>query len=112
MGSGSFCLVTTWMDAARYAAADLANLQFQRGEVELSFRDIKTTTGRVVLRCRSAEMAEKEILMHFIAYNAIRWTVEAADAAGPETRRLRFKGSIPAWRQWESQLGQTDDLRE
>lgn len=45
-----------------------------------------------VLRCRSPEMVEKEILMHFIAYNAIPLLmVEAATEVGQMPRRLSFK---------------------
>ena len=113
MRSESFHLVTTLTDASRYAAAELADLYFQRWDVELFFRDIKTTLGMDVLRCRSPEMVEKEILMHFIAYNAIRLLMlEAATAAGQAPRRLSFKGSVQALRQWEPQFSRTSDPGE
>lgn len=113
MRSQSFHLVTTLTDASRYAASELADLYFQRWDVELFFRDIKTTMGMDVLRCRSREMVEKEILMHFIAYNAIRLLmVEAADEAGQVPRRLSFKASIQALRQWEPLFSRTSDPRE
>jgi len=113
MRSQSFYLVTTLTDASRYTATELADLYFQRWDVELFFRDIKTTMGMDVLRCRSEEMVEKEILMHFIAYNAIRvLMVEAADEAAQAPRRLSFKGSVQALRQWEPQFSRTCDSRE
>lgn len=113
MRSESFYLVTTLTDASRYAASELADLYLQRWDVELFFRDIKTTLGMDVLRCRSPEMVEKEILMHFIAYNAIRLLmVEAAAEVGQAPRRLSFKGSIQALRQWEPQFSQTSDPQE
>lgn len=113
MRSDSFYLVTTLTDASRYAAAELADLYFQRWDVELFFRDIKTSLGMDVLRCRSPEMVEKEILMHFIAYNTIRLLmVEAAAEISQAPRRLSFKGSIQALRQWEPQFSSTSDPRE
>lgn len=113
MRSESFYLVTTLTDASRYAASELADLYFQRWDIELFFRDIKTTMGMDVLRCRSSEMVEKEILMHFIAYNAIRLLiVEAANEAGQAPRRLSFKASIQALRQWEPLFSRASDPRE
>lgn len=113
MRSESFYLVTTLTDASRYTAHELADLYFQRWNVELFFRDIKTTLGMDVLRCRSPRMVEKEILMHFIAYNAIRLLmVEAAAEVGQVSRRLSFKSSIQALRQWEPQFSQASGLQE
>jgi hypothetical protein len=113
MRSESFYLVTTLTDASRHTAAELADLYFQRWDVELFFRDIKTTLGMDVLRCRSPEMVEKEILMHFIAYNAIRLLMaEAATEVGQSPRRVSFKGSIQALRQWEPQFSRASDPRE
>ena len=113
MRSESFYLVTTLTDPSSYAASELAALYFQRWDVELFFRDIKTTLGMDILRCRSPEMVEKEILMHFIAYNAIRLLMlEAAADASQAPRRLSFKGSVQALRQWEPQFSRTDDPRE
>lgn len=112
MRSDCFYLVTTLTDASRYAASELADLYFQRWDVELFFRDIKTTLGMEVLRCRSPAMVKKEILMHFIAYNAIRLLiVEAAAEAGHVARRLSFKGSVQALRQWEPQFSNESDPR-
>lgn len=113
MRSESLYLVTTLTDSSSYAAAELADLYFQRWDVELFFRDLKTTLGMDILRCRSPEMVTKEILMHFIAYNAIRLLMlEAAADAAQLPRRLSFKGSVQALRQWEGKFGRTDDPRE
>ncbi len=113
MRNQSFYLVTTLTDASRYSASELADLYFQRWDIELFFRDIKTTMGMDVLRCRSPEMMEKEILMHFIAYNAIRLLmIEAAAEVNQAPRRMSFKASIQALRQWEPQFSRTSDPRE
>ncbi|MBW6519957.1 MAG: IS4 family transposase [Desulfoarculaceae bacterium] len=56
-------IVTTLLDAKQYPAEQIADLYLKRGDVELFFRDIKTTMGLDILRCRTPEMIRKEILM-------------------------------------------------
>lgn len=103
----SFYIITTLLDAMAYTADDLADLYFQRWDVELFFRDIKTTMGMDILRCKTPDMVSKEIVMHMIAYNCIRYLmVEAADQAGEQVRRISFNGSVQALRQWEPHLNQ------
>ena len=105
MRTTSFYLVTTLTDPVRYSAAEMADLYFQRWDVELFFRDIKTTMGMDVLRCRTPAMVKKEILMHFIAYNALRLLiVDASQEVRQSSRRISFKGSIQALRQWTPQF--------
>jgi hypothetical protein len=102
-----FYIITTLLDAEQYPAEELAALYFKRWDVELFFRDIKTTMGMDVLRCRTPEMIRKEILMHFIAYNCIRRLMcEAAEEAAIEVRIVSFKGSLQALRNWEPHLNQ------
>ncbi len=103
----SFYIVTTLLDATQYSAEDIAELYFKRWNVELSFRDLKTTMGMDVLRCQSPEMIRKEILMHFIAYNCIRRLMyEAAEEADIDPRIVSFKGSLQALRNWKSHMNQ------
>ncbi len=105
----TFYLVTTLTDAETYKAEDLADLYFQRWDVELFLRDIKTTMGMDILRCRTPAMVKKEILMHLIVYNAIRLLmVDAADKVKQPPRRISFKASIQALRQWEPLFNWTD----
>jgi hypothetical protein len=102
-----FYIVTTLLDAIQYPATELADLYFQRWDVELFFRDIKTTMGMDVLRCQTPEMIRKEVLMHFIAYNCIRQLMsEAAKEADLAARGISFKGSLQALRNWEPHLNQ------
>lgn len=97
-----FYIVTTILDAAQYSAKELAEVYFKRWDVELFFRDIKTTMKMDILRCLTPEMVRKEILMHFIAYNCIRRLMhEAAEEADIEVRVVSFKGSLQALRNWE-----------
>lgn len=105
MRSTSFYLVTTLTDAKRYSASELADLYRQRWDVELFFRDIKTTMGMDVLRCKTPALVQKEILMHFIVYNAMRLLMlDAADMVKQLPRRISFKAAIQALWQWEPQL--------
>ncbi len=102
-----FYIVTTLLDADQYPTGALADLYFQRWDVELFFRDIKTTMGMDVLRCQTPEMIRKEVLMHFIAYNCIRRLMgEAAKEADISFRAVSFKGSLQALRNWEPHLNQ------
>lgn len=102
-----FYIVTTLLDTELYPASEIADVYYQRWDVELFFRDIKTTMGMDILRCKTPEMVRKEILMHLIAYNCIRrLMLEAAEAKGVTLRRISFKGSVQALRQWEPQLNQ------
>jgi hypothetical protein len=102
-----FYIVTTLLDAAQYPAEELAELYFKRWDVELFFRDIKTTMGMDILRCKTPEMIRKEILMHFIAYNCIRRLMcEAAKEMYLKARIVSFKGSVQALRNWEPHLNQ------
>ena len=102
-----FYVVTTLLDVEKYPAAEIVELYIKRWDVELFFRDIKTTIGMDVLRCQTPEMIRKEILMHFIAYNCIRRLMyEAAGEANMAVRVVSFKGSLQALRSWEPHLNQ------
>jgi IS4 transposase len=102
-----FYIVTTLLDPVQYPATEIADLYFQRWDVELFFRDIKTTMGMDVLRCQTPEMIRKEVLMYFIAYNCIRQMMsEAAREADLAVREVSFKGSLQALRNWEPHLNQ------
>ncbi|MGL1933353.1 MAG: transposase, partial [Desulfotalea sp.] len=77
----------------------------KRWDVELFFRDIKTTMGMDILRCQTPEMILKEIIMNFVAYNCVRRLMyDAAEKVGIAVRLVSFKGSLQAIRSWEPQL--------
>lgn len=88
-------VVTTLLDAQKHPAQEVASLYLHRWEIELRFRDIKTTMGMEMLRTKSPEMVRKEVLMHMIAYNVIRLLMlKAGKAHGVSHRRVSFKGVI------------------
>jgi len=103
----SFYIITTLLDPIEYPAEELAELYFRRWEVELNFDDLKTTMGMDELRCKTPAMVRKELMMYFIAYNAIRWLIyEAARKEKVEPLRISFKGAMQSLRQWEPHLNQ------
>jgi hypothetical protein len=101
----SFHIITTLIDTKNYNAEAIADLYFQRWDIELFFRDIKTTMGMDILRCKSPSMIRKELLMYFIVYNCLRLLMlKAADKANVPVRGISFKASVQALRQWEPLL--------
>ena len=102
----SYYIVTTLLDAKAYPAAELAEAYRRRWDVELFFRDIKTTMDMDVLRCKSPEMVRKEIVMHLIVYNCIRALILEAARDSTQLRRIGFKGALQAVRKWEPCLKQ------
>ena len=109
----SFHIITTLTDSSIYSAKAIADLYFQRWDIELFFRDIKTTMGMDILRCKSPSMIRKELLMHFIVYNCLRLLMlKAADKADVPVRMISFKASVQALRQWEPLLKSELSTRE
>jgi len=97
----SVTLVTTMIDAEKYPAAEVAQLYARRWKIELWFRDIKTSMGMEVLRCKSPAMVHKELEMFLIAYNLIRALMAEASAIYEvPLDRISFKGTVDATRQF------------
>jgi len=105
----SFYIITTLLDAAQYPAHEIAELYFQRWDVELFFRDIKSTMGMDILRCKTPAMVRKEIIMHLIVYNCVRALIMASTKEkNIAVRLVSFKGCVQTLRQWEPHLSQPD----
>lgn len=103
----SVTLVTTLVDAQLYPAEELALLYAKRWQIELWFRDIKTSMGMEVLRCRSPKMIHKELEMFLIAYNLIRCLmIRASREYEVEIQRLSFKGTVDGVRQFSVAIAQ------
>jgi hypothetical protein len=106
-------LVTTLLDAQLYPPEQLALLYARRWQIELWFRDIKTSMGMEVLRCQSPQMIHKELEMFFIAYNLIRCLmVQASRDHAVEIQRLSFKGAVDGVRQFSMALAQARSRRK
>lgn len=86
-------VVTTLLDPDAYPADEVASLYLHRWEIEVRFRDIKTTLGMEMLRTKSPGMVVREILMHMIVYNLVRLLMlKAGVTCGVNHRRLSFRG--------------------
>jgi hypothetical protein len=70
-------VATTLLDVERYDETELFELYARRWEIEVRFRDLKTSLGMDLLRARSPEMARKTIQILAIAYNLIRAVMQA-----------------------------------
>jgi DDE family transposase len=87
----SLVVVTTLLDCRAYPADELATLYRRRWLVELDLRILKCTLKLDVLRCKTPEMARKELRTGLLAYNLIRQTMlQAAVAAQRCPRELSF----------------------
>jgi len=94
-------IVTTLLDAVAYPVVALGELYFQRWGIELHFRELKTLLGMEILRCRSPHMITRELLMHTIAYNVIRYIMQSASIRhNKPLARISFKGSLDTLRHW------------
>jgi len=109
----SVMLVTTLLDAQEYPAQDIAELYARRWQIELWFRDIKTSMGMEVLRCKSPQMVHKELEMFFIAYNFIRCLMAQAGAIHQAPlERLSFKGTVDSVRQFSLAIAQAHSKKK
>ena len=94
-------VVTTLLDPIAFPPEAFAGLYRRRWQAELFLRDIKTTMGMDILRCKSPAMIHKELTMHLIACNLVRLTMlEAADAHATSVERISFKGTLATLRGW------------
>ncbi len=76
----------------------------------MDLRNIKTTLGMERLRCKTPEMAIKELWVYLLAYNLIRLLMaQAALLADQIPRQLSFKHTVQLWISWQSRGGGTHD---
>ena len=105
-------LVTSLLDPKLYPAQDLMSLYARRWRLELCLRDIKTQMGMEQLRCKTPEMARKELLTYLVAHNLIRCLIaEAVAIYAVQWERVSFKGSVDALRQYSGAINQARNQR-
>lgn len=93
--SKKITVVTSLLDKKLFPARAFKELYLKRWRVELFFRDIKTTMGMEMLTCLTPGMVEKEIVLHFIAYNLVRMIIAASSKRhGVSVERISFKGTL------------------
>jgi hypothetical protein len=99
---GTRVLVTTML--RKVSKRELGALYERRWNIELDFRNIKTTLGLEVLSCKTPQMSEKELWVYLLAYNLIRLLMaQAALQAGVHPRQLSFKHTVQIWSEWVAQ---------
>lgn len=94
-------LITT-LHENEYSTDEVTDMYRDRWLAEISFRDLKQTLNADELRCKSAEMIEKELWMRLIGYNALCYLLKEASLHSSTPRELlSFKGALQVMRAWE-----------
>lgn len=91
---GKVKTVLTSLPAATYSAKAIAELYQERWEIELGFRDIKSSMQQnaVTLRSKTIDLIYQEVWGLLLAYNVIRREAsQAAVAFGRSPSAIRFK---------------------
>ncbi|RCJ34358.1 transposase [Nostoc minutum NIES-26] len=65
-------LITTLLDQETYPTLKIVQLYYQRWQIELDLKHLKTTLGMDILRCKTPSMIRKEIHVYLLAYNLLR----------------------------------------
>ena len=88
-------VVSTLLDPQKHDGIELIDLYARRWDIEVKFRDVKTTLGMEEFAVKSPEMAHKTLLMMMISYNLLRNLMQksAAHAAKPLVE-MSFKGTL------------------
>jgi hypothetical protein len=108
--AGGKIMITTFLCPKDAPKSVLKVLYRSRWNVELDLRNIKTTLGMETLRCKTPEMAIKELWVYLLAYNLIRLLMaQAALLADQIPRQLSFKHTVQIWIAWQQRGGGTHD---
>jgi len=106
-------LITTLLSPKEASKAELKSLYKKRWQIEVDFRNIKTTMGMETLSCKTPEMSEKEIWIYFLAYNLIRLLMaQSALLADIVPRQLSFKHTLQLWLAWNQQGAYNDEANQ
>ena len=106
-------LITTLLDARRYPAEQLLAAYARRWRLELCFDDLKTTLQMEMLSCQSPAMIQKELTLHLVGYNLIRFVMaQAATTHGVAVERISFKGTLDGLRQFSLAMSQARTKRQ
>ncbi len=92
--NGKLKTVFTSLPAERFSTAQVATLYQERWEIELGFRDIKSSMqhNAITLRSKKVELIYQEVWGMLLAYNVIRREAsQAAVCYGRSPSEIRFK---------------------
>lgn len=105
-------IVTTLLDPKAYPKAKLAQLYGLRWQVEVNLDHVKTTLKMEMLQAQSPEMVRKEIYVHLMAYNLLRYLMwQAAEENGSDPLRLSVQGSRQSFNQYRGLLADAGKRR-
>ena len=93
--AGGKTLITTMLCHKKHPVKTIGVLYKQRWQIEVDFRNIKSTLGLKSLSCKTPQMALKELWVYFLAYNIIRSIMlESAIHCIVSPRELSFKHTL------------------
>jgi hypothetical protein len=108
--AGGKIMVTTFLCPKEAPKNSLKILYCSRWNVEVDLRNIKTTLGMEQLRCKTPEMAIKDLWVYLLAYNLIRLLMaQSALLADQIPRQLSFKHTVQVWLSWQQRGGDPRD---
>lgn len=88
-------LITTMLCPKKSTVIAIKNLYKKRWNIEVDFRNIKSTLDLHSFKCKSPEMVIKEMWINFLAYNLIRTLMlESALYSKILPRQISFKSSL------------------
>ena len=88
-------VVTDLLNSESHPAEEVAELYMERWQIEVKFRDLKTTMRMEHFAVKKPDMAHKTLKMMVIAYNLLRTTMqEAAHKAGKKVHEMSVQGTI------------------
>lgn len=105
-------VVTTLLDAKAYPKAKVAQLYGLRWQVEINLDHVKTTLKMEMLQAQSPEMVRKEIYVHLMAYNLLRYLMwQSAEQKGNDPLRLSVQGARQSFNQYRDLLADAGQKR-
>ena len=106
-------LVTTLLDPIKYPANEILKAYLRRWRLEMCLDDLKTTMKIEQLRCKTPDMVEKELLVHLIGHNLIRWLMaETARNHEVDMERISFQGTMDAFREFSQEMSQARSAKK
>lgn len=105
-------VVTTLLDPKAYSKAQVTQLYGLRWQVEIDLGHVKTTLKMEMIQAQSPEMVRKEIYVHLMAYNLLRYLMwQAAVTKGDNPLRLSVQGTRQSFNQYRDLLADAGKRR-
>lgn len=112
-------IITSLLDTQKYDIQTVLDLYYRRWEIELKFREVKTTLKMEKLRVKSPEMAEKGVWVMILSYNLLMSLMQESQCwedvekkqslAGVleviRINHVRLTGRKPRGRSWKREMG-------